>query len=64
MGFRIDSQLLAFAGFNQSDLELERVDESDFEAQRLLNAATSVDAKRFYFGVLKLALDQVPSKTN
>ena len=52
-------KLLAFAGFNQSDLELERMDESDFETQRSLNAATSVHAKRYYFGVLKLALDQV-----
>ena len=52
-------KLLAFAGFNQSDLELERVDESDYETQRSLNAATSVHAKRYYFGLLKLALDQV-----
>lgn len=52
-------KLLAFAGLNQSDLELERVDESDFEAQRSLNAATSVEAKRYYFGLLKLALYQV-----
>lgn len=52
-------KLLAFAGFNQSDLELERVDESDYESQRSLNAATSIDAKRYYFGMLKLALEQV-----
>lgn len=52
-------KLLAFAGFNQSDLELERVDESDYESQRSLNAATSIDAKRYYFGTLKLALEQV-----
>lgn len=52
-------KLLAFAGFNQSDLELERVDESEYESQRSLNAATSIDAKRYYFGILKLALEQV-----
>lgn len=52
-------KLLAFAGFNQSDLELERVDESDYESQRSLNAATSIEAKRYYFGMLKLALEQV-----
>ena len=52
-------KLLAFAGFNQSDLELERVDESDYESQRSLNAATSIDAKRYYFGLLKLVLEQV-----
>lgn len=52
-------KLLAFAGFNQSDLELERVDESDYEAQRSLSAATSVEAKRYYFGLLKLVLEQV-----
>jgi vacuolar protein sorting-associated protein 13D len=52
-------KLLAFAGFNQSDLELERVDESDYESQRSLNAATSIDAKRYYFCVLKLVLEQV-----
>ena len=52
-------KLLAFAGFNQSDLELERVDESDYESQRSLNAATSIEAKRYYFGMLKLVLEQV-----
>ena len=52
-------KLLAFAGFNQSDLELERVDESDYEAQRSLSAATSIEAKRYYFGLLKLILEQV-----
>lgn len=52
-------KLLAFAGFNQSDLELERVDESDYEAHRSLNAATSLEAKRYYFGILKLILEQV-----
>lgn len=52
-------KILAFAGFNQSDLELERLDESDFESQKSLNAATSIDAKRFYFCVLKLVLEQV-----
>lgn len=52
-------KLLAFAGFNQSDLELERVDESDYESQRSLNAATSIDAKRYYFGMFKLILEQV-----
>jgi hypothetical protein len=52
-------KLLAFAGFNQSDLELERVDESDYESQRSLSAATATDAKRYYFGVLKLVLEQV-----
>lgn len=52
-------KILAFAGFNQSDMELERIDEADFDPQRSLNAATSVHAKRYYFGVLKLVLDQV-----
>lgn len=52
-------KLLAFAGLNQSDLELERIDEGDFEAQRSLNAATSIEAKRYYLGILKLVLDQV-----
>uniref|UniRef100_A0A0P6FFD1 Vacuolar protein sorting-associated protein 13D n=1 Tax=Daphnia magna TaxID=35525 RepID=A0A0P6FFD1_9CRUS len=52
-------KLLAFAGFNQSDLELERIDESEYESQRSLNAATSIDAKRYYFGILKLVLEQV-----
>lgn len=53
-------KLIAFAGSNQSDLELERVvDEGDYETQRSVSAATSVEAKRYYFGLLKLVLDQV-----
>lgn len=52
-------KLLALAGFNQSDLEVERADENDYEAQRSLNAATSIDAKRFYFFILKLELGKV-----
>ena len=52
-------KILAFAGFNQSDLEVESTDENDYETQRSLNAATSVEAKRFYFCILKLELEQV-----
>ena len=52
-------KILAFAGFNQSDFELERLDESDYDSQRSLTAATAIDAKRFYFCILKLVLEQV-----
>ena len=52
-------KLLAFAGLNQSDLEPERVDESDNESQISASAARFVEAKCYYFGLLKLALEQV-----
>ncbi len=49
---------LKFAGISRSDRELERLDESAYEAQRALIAATA-NATRYYFGNLKLTLNQV-----
>ena len=49
---------LKFAGITKSDSELEQIDESAFEAQRALITATAT-ATRYYFGNLKLTLNQV-----
>ncbi|TRY62990.1 hypothetical protein TCAL_03981 [Tigriopus californicus] len=51
-------RVLKFAGITRSDLEMERLDESASEAQRALIASTT-SATRYYFGTLKLALNQV-----
>ena len=49
---------LKFAGITRSDQELERLDESAYEAQKALIASTTT-ATRYYFGTLKLTLNQV-----
>lgn len=51
-------RVLKFAGITRSDLEMERMDESASEAQRALIASTT-SATRYYFGILKLTLNQV-----
>lgn len=55
---RLLIKLFAFTGFNAKD-EQETADESDFETQRILAEATSAQAKRYYFGSLKLIFCQV-----
>lgn len=55
---RLIIKLFAFTGFNAKD-EQETADESDFETQRILAEATSAQAKRYYFGSLKLIFCQV-----
>uniref|UniRef100_T1J4D0 UBA domain-containing protein n=1 Tax=Strigamia maritima TaxID=126957 RepID=T1J4D0_STRMM len=52
-------KLFQFAGFNRSDRELEKIEESDFDNQKTIMAATLANAKRYYFATLKLVLNQV-----
>lgn len=51
-------KLLKLAGVTRTGQELEKLDESVFEAQRDLIASTTTD-KRYYFANLMLTLDQV-----
>jgi len=51
-------KVLKFAGFTRSDEELERIDETAYEAQHALIMSTTT-ATRYYFGTLKLVLNQV-----
>lgn len=55
---RLMLKLFAYVGYGIKE-EQEDVDESDFETQRILAEATSVHAKRYYFGSLKLIFCQV-----
>jgi len=56
-------KVLKFAGITRSDEELERIDETAYEAQHALIMSTTT-AKRYYFGTLKLVLSQVISRLN
>lgn len=51
-------KLLQFAGFNQSDAELEKMDENDTLPQRALLMSSACTC-RYYFNTLKLSLPQV-----
>lgn len=51
-------KVLKFTGITRSDEEMERIDESAYDAQHALIISTRT-AKRFYFGALKLALNQI-----
>ncbi len=51
-------KVLKFAGITRSDEEMERIDESAYDAQHALIISTTT-AKRFYFGTLKMALNQI-----
>lgn len=54
-------KVFKFAGITRSDEEMERLDENAHETVQnaLLVNANAPTAKRFYFGTLKLALNQV-----
>ena len=52
-------RLIVFFRLDQTDKELEKVEESQYEMRRLLAAATSANATRYYFTHLKLVLNQV-----
>lgn len=51
-------KVLKFAGITRSDEEMELIDENAYDAQHALIISTRT-AKRFYFGTLKLALNQI-----
>lgn len=55
---RLLLKLFSFVGYNTED-EQETANETDFETQRILAEATSANAKRYYFGSLKLIFCQV-----
>nr|XP_018896804.1 PREDICTED: vacuolar protein sorting-associated protein 13D isoform X1 [Bemisia tabaci] len=52
-------KMFAFAGLGPNDHECENTCENDYETQRILTEVTSVNAKRYYFGVLQLVLGRV-----
>lgn len=52
-------KIFAFAGYNKSDQEPPDTDETDFEVQKILHDVTATHAKRYYFGIIKLAPSQV-----
>ncbi|CAG0881810.1 unnamed protein product, partial [Cyprideis torosa] len=53
-------KILAFAGYDQSDAELEKTSEDALHEARIIShSSTSKQTVRYYFGVLKLALQQV-----
>jgi hypothetical protein len=51
---RLLLKLFLFAGYGHLSPEQEDAEESDFEVQRILTEVTSVHAKKYYFGLLKL----------
>lgn len=60
--FNLEEEVLykvfKFAGITRTDEEMERMDETAYETQyALINATKS--AKRYYFGTLKLSLNQI-----
>ena len=52
-------KLLLLGGCDQSDTKLEKVDEQHYEPRRMLAAATSANATRYYFRNLTLMLNQI-----
>ncbi|KAK7078970.1 Vacuolar protein sorting-associated protein 13D [Halocaridina rubra] len=52
-------KIFLMAGYDQSDSELEKVEEHQYDMRRMLAAATSVNATRYYFTNLELNLNQV-----
>ncbi|XP_014665863.1 PREDICTED: vacuolar protein sorting-associated protein 13D-like [Priapulus caudatus] len=56
---RVLWKLLQFFGWYQSDPELVKPEESDYDAHRSLTMATSVHSKRYYFGMLLLDARQL-----
>nr|XP_045619802.1 vacuolar protein sorting-associated protein 13D-like isoform X1 [Procambarus clarkii]XP_045619809.1 vacuolar protein sorting-associated protein 13D-like isoform X1 [Procambarus clarkii] len=52
-------KLFLMIGYDQSDCELEKVEEHQYDMRRMLAAATSVNATRYYFTSLELHLTQV-----
>ena len=60
--FNLEEDLLykvfKFAGITRSDEEIERMDETAYETQYAMVNATKT-ARRYYFGTLKLSLNQI-----
>jgi len=56
---RLLLKLCIWGGFNQSMVAMDDLHETDFEVQKALTNSTSLTTKRFYFGSLKIVLNQV-----
>nr|XP_015839049.1 PREDICTED: vacuolar protein sorting-associated protein 13D isoform X1 [Tribolium castaneum] len=52
-------KLFDFIGYHSREEELINRDENDYEVQRLLLEVSAAHAKRYYFGVIQLILDQI-----
>lgn len=52
-------KLVIWAGYKPSVPVHEDVGESEFETQRILSEATSIHAKRYYFGHMQLMPSEV-----
>lgn len=56
---RLLLKLCSWIGLSEKFEVMEGLQESDFEVQKALTNATSLTAKRFYFGELSIHLNQV-----
>jgi len=56
---RLILKLARWIGWSKKMESMEGLQDSDFEVKKALTNATSSTAKRFYFGLLKIVLDQV-----
>ncbi len=56
---RLLLKLCIWCGFSQKMISMEELHETDFEVQKALTNSTSLTTKRFYFGVLRIILNQV-----
>lgn len=56
---RLLLKLFAFVGFNSKDEELYNGNENDYEMQRMLTEVSGAHARRYYFGLIQLSLDQI-----
>lgn len=52
-------KLCDFIGYHSKEEELVNKDENDYEVQRILLEVSAAHAKRYYFGVIQLILDQI-----
>lgn len=57
---RLLLKLFAFTGYDFKDEELQKnIDECDYETQKMITEVAGAHAKRFYFGIIHLAPDQI-----
>ncbi|XP_048240313.1 vacuolar protein sorting-associated protein 13D-like isoform X2 [Haliotis rufescens] len=51
-------KLIQFFGYHKADANIQTLEDS-FDTHRVLSAATSIQAKRYYFGALKLNVSRI-----
>lgn len=56
---RLLLKLFAFVGFNSKEEEYYKVEETDYETQRMITEVTQAHATRYYFGIIQLIPDQI-----